>query len=464
MDGHKAITTDIIQKWNEEFLFDILDNISDAVMISDADTTIVYVNKAYETILGTSAEKAIGKKLRDLEPNAVAVEVTDTGKASHNIEDYLRTVDVHTVGMSFPIYHHHKIVGSFSIFNDVSEVERLKKELHRTREVTQYYQHELEKKHLPQSFSEYVYSDQKIKDLLFLASKVAKTDATVLIRGESGVGKEVLARAVYKESKRYKMPFIKVNCASIPESLLESELFGYEEGAFTGARRGGKLGKFELAQGGTIFLDEIGDMTYCMQAKILRVLQEKELERVGGTKTVSLDIRVIAATNKDLESMIKEGTFRRDLYYRLNVVPLNIPPLRERKDDIMLLSRTILEKLNRHTGDTVSLSSDVIKLLQQYNWPGNIRELQNVLEHANIIRTGEQIEVKDLPKYILPSDYKLEVKNLETFNLKTNIEMLEKELIEEALLRNHNNRSKTINELGISRRAFYEKLNKYGLE
>jgi transcriptional regulator with PAS, ATPase and Fis domain len=464
MNGHRAITTDIIQKWNEEFLFDILDNISDAVMINDADTTIVYVNRAYEEILGTTAEKAIGKKLRDLEPNAVAIGVVDTGKASHNIEDYLSSVNVHTVGMCFPIYHQQKIVGSFSIFNDVSEVEKLKKELNRTREVTRYYQKELEKRHLPQSFSEYVYSDKKIKDLLFLASKVAKTDATVLIRGESGVGKEVLARAVYKESKRYKMPFIKVNCASIPENLLESELFGYEEGAFTGAKRGGKIGKFELAQGGTIFLDEIGDMTYSMQAKILRVLQEKELERVGGTKTISLDIRVIAATNKDLEDMIEEGTFRRDLYYRLNVVPLYIPPLRERRDDIMLIARIILKKLNKRTGDVVSLSVDVIKILQQYNWPGNIRELQNVLEHANIIRTDEQIEVSDLPKYILPHSYKLEVKNLKTYYLKTNIEMLEKELIKEALLRNGNNKSRTITELGISRRSFYEKLSRYGLK
>lgn len=317
---------------------------------------------------------------------------------------------------------------------------------------------------MPRSFSEYVYSDDKIKDLLLLASKVAKTSATVLIRGESGVGKEVLARAIYKESDRYKMPFIKVNCASIPENLLESELFGYEEGAFTGARRGGKLGKFELAQGGTIFLDEIGDMSYTMQAKILRVLQEKELERVGGTKTISLDVRVIAATNKDLEQMIENESFRRDLYYRLNVFPLNIPPLRERKDDIIPLSRVILEKLNKHCGNIVSLSADVIKILQQHNWPGNIRELQNVLEHANIIRTDDEIKIRDLPKYILPSNDKLDVKNLEDFNLKENIGMLEKEMIKESLLRNGNNKSKAIRELGISRRAFYEKISKYQLE
>ena len=463
MNKHKAITTKFIQNWDKEFLFDILENISDAVMINDADTMIVYVNRAYEVILGTPAEKAIGKKLRDIEPNAVAIKVTETGKPSHNIVDYLRTLRIHTVGMSFPIYHEHKISGTVSIFNDVSEIERLTKELQRTREINEYFQRELEKQHLPQSFSEYIHSNKNIKDVLLLASKVAKTDATVLIRGESGVGKEVLARAIYKESKRNKMPFIKVNCASIPENLLESELFGFEDGAFTGAKRGGKIGKFELAQGGTIFLDEIGDMTFSMQAKILRVLQEREIERVGGTKTVPLDVRVIAATNKNLEEMIEQETFRSDLYYRLNVVPLNIPPLRERKDDIILLSRNILEKLNKNNGDTLSLSSDVIKILQKYNWPGNIRELQNILEHANIVRASNQIEVQDFPKYMIPDEYKLEVKRLATFNLKLNIEMMEKELIKEALLRNNNNKSKAISELGISRRAFYEKLSKYML-
>jgi len=462
--NYNTITTDIIQNWDKEFLFDILNNITDAVMINDADTTIVYVNKAYEVILGISADKAVGKKLREIEPDATAIKVIERGMASHNIVDYLRTVKINAVGMSFPIYHNNEIMGAVSIFNDVSEIEKLTKELQRTQEITRYFQHELDKRHLPQSFSEYICSNNKTKDMLFLASKVAKTESTALIRGESGVGKEVLARAIYKESKRSKMPFIKVNCASIPENLIESELFGYEEGAFTGAKRGGKLGKFELAQRGTIFLDEIGDMTYNMQAKMLRVLQEKEIERVGGTKPISLDVRVIAATNRNLENMIEEGTFRSDLYYRLNVVPLNIPPLRDRRDDIILLARNIIEKLNKHNNDVISLSTEVIIALQKYDWPGNIRELQNVLEHANIIRTSNKIEVKDFPEYMIPDECNLEVKQFETFNLKLNIEMMEKELIKESLLRNNNNKSKTINELGISRRSFYQKLSKYGFE
>lgn len=470
MIAHKnKLNSDKFIYKDNDILIEVLDNISDAVMINNADAVIVYVNKAYEKILGIPAHKAIGTKLREVEPGAIAIKVMDTGVASHNIVDYIRTANINAVGFSFPIFDSsNKIKGSVSIFNDVTEIKKLKDELNISKEVTKYYQLELEKKHLSQSFSEYICSNYKTKEMLFLASKVAKTDSTVLIRGESGVGKEVLARAIYNESKRNKMPFIKVNCASIPENLLESELFGYDDGAFTGAKKGGKLGKFELAQGGTIFLDEIGDMTFNMQAKILRVLQEKEIERVGGTKTINLDVRVIAATNRNLESMIEEGTFRSDLYYRLNVVPLNIPPLRERKDDVLIIARNILEKFNKDSTEKITLSTDVIRVLQNYDWPGNIRELQNVLEHANIVRVSNQIEVSDLSKYLLVKNYEeyneLEIKHFKSYNLKENIEVIEKEFISEALNRNNNNKSKAIRELGISRRAFYEKLSKYGFE
>lgn len=460
---YNCITSEYIQEWDNEFLFGILDNISDAVMINDANTTIVYVNKAYIEILGIPAEKAIGRKLRDIEPEATAIKVLESGKAIHNNVDHLRTVKIDAMGFSFPLYKEGKIVGAVSIFNDVTQINKLTEELNRTKEITRYFQTKYEQRKLSPSFDEYVCSNEKTKEVLFLASKVAKTDSTVLIRGESGVGKEVMARAIQKESKRSKMPLIKVNCASIPENLLESELFGYEDGAFTGAKKGGKLGKFELAQGGTIFLDEIGDMSFHMQAKILRVIQEKEIERIGGTKTIPLDVRIIAATNRDLESMIQEGTFRSDLYYRLNVVPLNIPPLRERKDDVILLSRFILGKINKNNSEKVSLSSDVIMLLQKYDWPGNIRELQNVLEHAYIVRSGNTINVKDLPQNLRPYSV-LDEESEKCYNLKVNIEMLEKNLIEESLRRNKNNKSKAINELKISRRAFYEKLSKYDLD
>ncbi|SHI53720.1 PAS domain S-box-containing protein [Dethiosulfatibacter aminovorans DSM 17477] len=459
---YHEVTREFINKWDDGFLLDILDNISDIVVINDADTAIVYVNKAYEDILGFPAEKAIGKKLCNINPEATAIEVMRMGKASHNIVEQIPNTDVYVVGLSFPIYKDEELMGAVSIFNDVSEVSRLTEELSREREIVKYYKKQLDKEHLSQCFDEYICANEKTKEVLFLASKVAKTDTTVLIRGESGVGKEVLARAICNDSNRRNQPFIKVNCASIPENLLESELMGYEEGAFTGAKKGGKMGKFELAQGGTIFLDEIGDMNLAMQAKILRVLQEKELERVGGNKTIKLDVRVIAATHRDLEKMIAEGTFRSDLYYRLNVVPLFLPPLRERKDDIILLARSILKRLNAKSGDDVYLASDTMMIVQNYDWPGNIRELNNALEHANIIRDGNMIKARHLPAYIAPASNSRK-KDSDKYNLKLNIEVLEKELIAGSLLRNNNNKSKVIEELGISRRAFYSKLEKYGL-
>jgi len=463
---YHQVTYDFIKKWDQGFLFEILENISDAVMINDSETRIVYVNKAYEEILKIPAHKAIGKKILDIEPDATAIQVMQTGKASHNIVDDLKTVNIQAVGMSFPLYKNKNIMGAVSIFNDVTELMKLTEELNRTKEISRYFQKQLDKSNrLPRGFDQYVGANTSVREMLFLASKVAKTESTVLIRGESGVGKEVLARSVHAESKRCKMPLIKVNCASIPEHLLESELFGYEEGAFTGARKGGKIGKFELAQGGTIFLDEIGDMTFNMQAKVLRVIQERELERVGGTKSVKLDIRIIAATNRDLEAMIADGTFRSDLYYRLNVIPLHIPSLRERKDDVLILSRFILNQLNNEA-EQVGLSNDVMIILQQYDWPGNIRELQNVLEHANIVRTSNHIQYKDLPRYLQCAQIEAENVSLPCFgnlNLKQSIEIVEKELIMASLHRNNDNKSKCILELGISRRAFYEKLQKYGI-
>lgn len=224
------------------------------------------------------------------------------------------------------------------------------------------------------------------------------------------------------------------------------------------ARKGGKLRKFELAKGGTIFLDEIGDMSFNMQAKILRDLQEREIERVGGTKVIPLDVRAMAATNRNLEEMMEAGQFRSDLYFRLNVIPLVIPPLRERKDDVMLLAQTMLNKINGSSAEAVELSADVIRILYQYNWPGNVRELQNVMEHANIIRSGPQIEVKDLPQYIIPTDYQDEPQQSDTYDFRENINMMEKEIIKKALIRNNNNKSKAIKELGLSRRAFTKSL------
>ncbi len=463
--GAHAVTTSIIPQWNRELLFEILDNIHDVVLVIDSDTTIVYANDAYARILGVPVAKVLGRRLDIIEPNSATINVLRTGKGSRG-GDYLDSLKIDVVGSSFPLYNGKNIIGAVSIFKNITEVVELNRELQQTKGVADYLKEQLEQwQNLPKSFKEYVGQNSRLKETLVLAAKVARTDSTVLILGESGVGKEVLARAVHNCSRRKDKPMIKVNCAAIPEDLIESELFGYEDGAFTGAKKGGKLGRFELAHSGTIFLDEIGDMSLTMQAKLLRVLQEKEFERVGGTKTVKVNIRVIAATNRDLVSMIEKGSFRRDLYYRLNIVPLNLTPLRERKDDILELSKTFLRKFSQEVGHELILSPHVVRFLQAYDWPGNIRELQSVLEHASIVCSGISIEIHHFPAHIIPAadDDNSRIKE-KPYDVKEIVGRMEKELILSALASYNNNRTQAMKALGISRRAFYDKLRRYGIE
>ncbi|GAB6152731.1 hypothetical protein JCM17380_14810 [Desulfosporosinus burensis] len=461
--GSYAITTDVIKQWDQGLLFKILDNIEDVVMVLDSDTTIVYANESYAKILGVPVQKVLGRRLDLIEPECLAIKVLRSGKVS-NERDNLSTVGIDVIGRAFPLFEGDQVVGCVSIFNNITKVVELSRELQRTKGVADYLQDQLNQRtQLPLSFKEYVGQNSRLRETLRLAAKVARTDSTVLILGESGVGKEVLARAIHNSSRRKDKPLIKVNCAAIPEALLESELFGFEDGAFTGAKKGGKLGKFELAHGGTIFLDEIGDMSINMQAKLLRVLQERELERVGSTKTISLNIRVITATNRNLEEMMKEGTFRRDLYYRLNIVPLYLLPLRERMDDLFTLAQKFLTQYSEEANQELTLSPQVIRILQAHDWPGNIRELQNVLEHASIVRSGTQIEIKHLPGYLRPINTEWEQIQDRPYDLKETVAKVERDLMLAVLAKSNNNRSEAIRELGISRRAFYEKLYKYNI-
>ncbi|MEN6348019.1 MAG: sigma 54-interacting transcriptional regulator, partial [Syntrophomonas sp.] len=304
------------------------------------------------------------------------------------------------------------------------------------------------------------------------AKQIDKKDveafSTVLITGESGTGKELFAHSIHNYSNRSSHPFVKINCAALPESLLESELFGYEEGAFTGARKGGKHGKFELAMGGTIFLDEIGDMPLSMQTKLLTVLQDRMVERVGGTKPIFVNVRVIAATNRDLESLVAEQKFRQDLYYRLNVVRLSIPPLRERTDDIPLLVNTLVEKINKKLGTNIyKISYKAIELMQDYIWPGNIRELENLLERAlNLADMNREnsITIKHFPNLVENAFIENDQAFVSNGTLPEAIEQLEKQIIIQALEKAGGNKVQTAKILGIHTSALYRKLTKYGLE
>ncbi|MCL6611365.1 MAG: sigma 54-interacting transcriptional regulator, partial [Peptococcaceae bacterium] len=294
--------------------------------------------------------------------------------------------------------------------------------------------------------------------------RVAQGPSTVLIRGESGTGKELLAHAIHSGSPRRFGPFVKVNCAAVPENLLESELFGYREGAFTGARKGGKMGKFEQANGGTIFLDEIGDMPMSMQSKLLRVLQEKEIERLGENVPRPADVRVVAATNRPLEELISEGRFRQDLYYRLNVVSLVIPPLRERMEDIEELAMHFISKFNVEFGlDVRDMEKEVWNLFHSYHWPGNVRELENIIERAFNMVDGRHISLSHLPQY-LQKISKGPRRTPVDRGLPALLDQVEKEAILETLASTGGNKMQAAKLLGISRAWLYKKMRQYNIK
>lgn len=295
----------------------------------------------------------------------------------------------------------------------------------------------------------------EIQQLKAIIGRVANSPSTVLLNGETGTGKELFAKAIHYNSSRANMPFISINCASIPESLFESELFGYDEGAFTGARKGGKPGKFELARGGTLFLDEIGDMPICLQAKLLRVLQEHVIERVGGTRSIPIEVRIIAATNKNLEEMVLNKEFREDLYYRISVIPVTIPPLRLRKSDIEILALYFLDKYNKKLNKVItSISEDAMDILYEYDWPGNVRELENVIEYAINIETDNIISIRGIPE-------RLKKHNQKSVRIKSKIQNAEIDAIKAALDRygwDVNGKTEAARELGIGLRTLYRKI------
>ena len=310
-------------------------------------------------------------------------------------------------------------------------------------------------------FESIIGSSEKMKEVLDLAGRVAASDASLLITGESGTGKELLAKGVHFNSRRANGPFVAVNCAAIPEALIESELFGHVKGSFTGAVRD-KEGKFELADGGTLFLDEIGDLRIDLQAKILRALQERAVDRVGGNKPVSVDVRVIAATNKDIERAVKEGAFREDLYYRLNVITLFIPPLRDRKEDIPVLAGHFLKKFN--TGADVRMDASALSALTAYGWPGNVRELENVIERASVLKRGSLITREELPAKLKKEKMGVEDLILNIPEQGISLEELEKKLIIKALDKHKGNQTRAAEFLGITRPTLIYRMEKFRLK
>jgi PAS domain S-box-containing protein len=442
-----------------------LESFFENIVIVDKKGYIKMMNRSYGEYLGVDHREVVGKHVTEVIDNTRMHIVAATGKAE--IAEIQRIRDKDSVVTRIPIIKDGEVIGAVgkSLFKDPKDLKIMARQINTLQHQLEYYKEELRKVQGGKfTFDSIIGKSEKMEWLKTVAMRAAKGNSTVLILGESGTGKELFAHAIHNASGRVHGPMIKINCAAVPENLLESELFGYDDGAFTGARRGGKPGKFELANSGTIFLDEIGDMTLAMQAKLLRVLQEREIERVGGTKPLKVDVRVIAATNRDLEAMIERGEFRQDLYYRLNIISLQIPPLRERRDDIPLLCTTLLKKINNQTPHWVEgVAPEAMDYLMEYAWPGNVRELENILERAvNLMDEEPLIMPEHLPP-ALKKQHKIKESDEAGKHLAGIMGDTEKQAIYRALEAAGGNKSRAAQLLGIHRSGFYQKLKKYGM-
>ena len=439
----------------------IFENASDCIVVVDPDGYVVMINNAYANFLGINPNEAIGRHVTEVIDNTRLHIVLKTGKTEMGQIQRIKNND--SVTLRIPIKKNDKVIGAIGkvIFKDVREVELLYRSLESAKKELYLYKERFKKvKGDYYAIDNIIGKSLEMRKLKSMVTKVANSDSTVLITGESGTGKEVFANAIHETSDRRDNNYIKINCAAIPSNILESELFGYEDGAFTGARPGGKVGKIELANNGTLFLDEIGDMSFDMQAKILRVLQDKEVVKVGGHDPKKVNVRIIAATNQNLIKKIEDGEFREDLYYRLNVVPFKLPPLRERKEDIPLLCDFFVNKYNDKFGIYIeNIEDEAMYYLKNYSWPGNIRELENVIERIyNFIDTNI-IRKEHLPKRILKNNSIVPVGDL-----KKMLDDYEKDLITNTLELYDGNKSSVAKVLGISRSNLYQKLEKYQID
>jgi len=473
--GAAAVFRDIttVQKLAEEvtnlreieaMLSAIIDSTNDAISVADSEGKVVLVNRAYTKITGLSPKEVIGKPatIDIAEGESVHIKIAKDKRPMYGVRMKVGPMKKEVLVNASPIFVNGEFKGSVGVIHDVSEMIRLVEELEDAKRMIRRIQAKY-------TFQDIVGKSSKMIVAIEQAKKVAKTPVTVLLRGESGTGKELFAHAIHSESNRSNGPFVSVNCAALPETILESELFGYEEGAFTGAKKGGKTGLIEEANNGTLFLDEIGKMSLKVQSKLLRFLQDREIYRIGGVNPIKLDVRIIAATNMNLEKMVEKNEFLLDLYYRLNVVPIFIPPLRERLEDLEELVHIIIRKLNQEFGRIVEgIDKDALNLLESYNWPGNVRELENVLGRAMINMGYEERIIKK--HHIPPLSFENVANNairnfdIKSFKLKDVVESAERFAIERALEETNGNREHAAKKLGISVRNLYYKLKKYNID
>lgn len=458
----QALNDELVNERNlREVLNTVLEIAYDGILVTDPEGYITMISDTYKRFLGVEDQNVIGKHCTEVVENSRMHIVAKTGRPE--VAHVQKIKGRHMIASRLPIVKDGKVVGVVGkvLFRDVSELNAMVKKVSKMERELEYYKGELRKANRAKySFSEIIGVSEELFGVKELAQKAAECSSNVLILGESGTGKEIFAHAIHMGSDRAMYPLIKINCAAIPNELLESELFGYAEGAFTGAKKGGRAGKFELAQGGTVFLDEIGDMPMQMQAKLLRVLQEREVEPIGSNQCREIDVRIIAATNQNLEELVHQGKFREDLYYRLNVFTFTIPPLRERPEDIKVTALHLLSKISLQMSKRVSnISAKALSYLENYHWPGNVRELYNVLERAvSLVDAGEIIQPEQLP----PKITGLRQAN-KALSLQEAVEKAEREVIINALKVTDGNKTRTCMLLNVSRSTLYERINKYGI-
>lgn len=430
----------------------ILDSISDGVFTVDQDWRITSFNRAAEAITGVMRREAIGKPCSEVfrasmcEGYCALRQTIKTGKPVINQSAFIITAEGRRIPISIStaILRDPKgrFIGGAETFRDLSLVEELRKELEGRYQV-----------------GDLVSRSSSMRKIFEISPQVAASDSTVLIQGETGTGKELLARAIHGMSSRKDKPFVAINCGAIPDTLLESELFGYKKGAFTGADTD-KPGRFSQAEGGTVFLDEIGEVSPALQARLLRVLQEKTYEPLGGTRSVKTNVRFIAATNRDLVAHVKKGMFREDLFYRVNVVRMELPPLRKRREDIPLLVEHFIARFNRVQGKSVvGVDPDVMTFLMAHDYPGNVRELENIIEHAFVLCSEGIIRTTNLPEEFLARMPFVAVKG----DMQSSVRAIESQVILEALRRNNFNRLAAARELKLHKSTFFRKIKELGL-
>lgn len=461
-----ASQLDSVKEMNKE-LEGLIEAVDDGIVVSDGKGYVIRVNKAYQHMTGITTDEYVGKHVKELLKAGYVGRTTSDIVIEHktalNVTDIRNNKEL--LLTSVPVLNEAgDVVRVVTVFRDLAELNNLKKQMAQLEKMELKYQQELTYLRSEQVFKTIVTNNPRMKEKIELAFRVARVNSTVLILGESGTGKELFAQLIHRASTRSCHPFIKVNCGAMPETLLESELFGYEAGAFTGAVKEGKAGLLEIAHEGTLFLDEVAELPLSLQVKLLRAIQEREFRRVGGKKTISVDVRFVAATNRNLEEMVKNKLFREDLYYRLNVVPLSLPPLRERKEDIFSLAGEFLDRINKQYGWQKWLHPDLLRSFLNYNWPGNVRELQNIIERL-VVTSREDCLGLDLIYKLFPvmiSTDSLSDGCKDAGLLRTTVESQERKILLEVYAKAGSTR-KAAEMLGISQSGVVKKLKKYGI-